>query len=83
MRTIKTTVGTPVELDGDVLAVLEAISRDLTRQKALDYDFEDVEREFQHFVGQMTEAEIPERLDWLLGGQKGPAPKALVKHLAK
>ena len=33
--------------------------------------------------GQMTEEEIPERLDWLLGGQKGPAPKALIKHLAK
>ena len=33
--------------------------------------------------GQMTAEEIPERLDWLLGGQKGPAPKALVKHLAK
>ena len=33
--------------------------------------------------GQMTAEEIPERLDWLLGGQKDPAPKALVKHLAK
>ena len=58
MRTIHTSAGTPVELDGDLLAVLEAISRDLTRRKALDYDYEDVEREFQHLVAQMTEDEL-------------------------
>ena len=58
MRTIHTNAGTPVELDGDVLAVLEAISRDLTRRKALDYDYEDVEREFQHLIVQMTEDEL-------------------------
>jgi hypothetical protein len=58
MRTIKTTAGTPVELDGDVLAVLETISRDLTRRKELDYGFEDVDREFQHLVAQMTEDEM-------------------------
>lgn len=58
MRTIKTTTGTQVELDGDVLAVLEIISRDLTRRKELDYGFEDVDREFQHLVGQMTEDEL-------------------------
>jgi hypothetical protein len=58
MRTITTTVGTPVELDGDVLAVIEAVSRDLTRRKQLDYGFEDVDREFQHVVRQMTEDEL-------------------------
>ena len=31
--------------------------------------------------GQIQEAEIEERLDWLLRGQAGPAPKALVRHL--
>jgi hypothetical protein len=58
MRTIHTSAGTPVELDGDVLAVIETISRDLARRKALDYGFEDVEREFQHLVAQMTEDEL-------------------------
>jgi phage gp29-like protein len=58
MRTIKTTAGTPVTLDGDVLAVIEAISRDLTRRQTLDYGFEEVDREVQHLVAQMTEAEL-------------------------
>ena len=46
MRTIKTTAGTPIELDGDVLAVIETVSRDLSRRQELDYGFEDVDREF-------------------------------------
>jgi len=58
MRTITTTAGTPVELDGDVLAVIEVISRDLARRLQLDYSFEDVDQEFQHLVGQMTETEL-------------------------
>jgi hypothetical protein len=58
MRVITTTSGTRIELDGDVLAVLEAISRDLARRQALDYGFEDVEREIQHIVGQLTGDEL-------------------------
>ena len=58
MRTITTTAGTSVALDGDVLAVIETISRDLTRRLQLDYSFEDVDREFQHLVAQMTEPEL-------------------------
>lgn len=58
MRTIKTTAGTPVELDGDVLAVIEAISRDLARRRELEYGFEEVDREFQFLVQQMTDDEL-------------------------
>jgi hypothetical protein len=58
MRTIQTTAGTAIELDGDVLAVLEAISLDLKRSKGLDYDYEDVEHEFQHIVAQLTDDEL-------------------------
>ena len=58
MRTIHTSAGTPVDLDGDALAVIETISRDLTRRHSLDYGFEDVEQEFQHLVEQMTEPEL-------------------------
>jgi len=58
MRSVTTSEGTRIELDGDVLAVLETISRDLTRRKGLDYGFEDVDHEFAHLVAQMTEEEL-------------------------
>jgi uncharacterized protein YutD len=58
MRTIKTSTGTTVELDGDVLAVIETVSRDLFRTKELEYSFEDVDREFQFLVGQMSDEEL-------------------------
>ena len=58
MRTIKTSAGTAVDLDGDVLAVIETVSRDLIRTKELDYSFEDVDREFQFLVGQMSAEEL-------------------------
>ena len=60
MRVITTTTGTPIELqdDADVLALLEAVSRDLLRHKELDDGFEDVDREFQHLVGQLSDAEL-------------------------
>ena len=50
MRTITTTAGTSITLDGDVLAVLEAISRDLWRRTELEYGFEDVDREVPMLV---------------------------------
>ena len=58
MRTITTSSGTPLELDGDVLAVIETVSRDLIRRRALDYGFEDVDKEFLHLVSQMSEEEL-------------------------
>jgi hypothetical protein len=58
MRTIKTSAGTPIDLDGDVLAVLEAVSRDLWRRQELEYGFEDVDREFAHLIAQMTESDL-------------------------
>ena len=58
MRTIKTTAGTPVDTDGDVLAVIEVISRDLARRADLDYSFEEVDREFDHVVNQLTPDEL-------------------------
>ena len=58
MRTIKTTSGTIVELDGDVLAVIETVSRDLIRTRELEYGFEDVDREFQFIVTQMSDEEL-------------------------
>jgi hypothetical protein len=58
MRTITTSSGTAVELDGDVLAVIEAISRDLARRHELDYGFEEVAREFQYVIDQLSENDL-------------------------
>jgi hypothetical protein len=58
MRTIKTSAGTPLELDGDVLAVIETVWGELISRKSLDYGFEDVDREFAHLVSQMSADEL-------------------------
>ena len=58
MRTIMTSAGTPVDTDGDVLAVIEVISRDLARRTDLDYSFDEVDREFEHLIGQLTPEEL-------------------------
>jgi hypothetical protein len=58
MRTITTASGSRIDLDGDVLALLEVVSRDLARQKELDYVYEDVDRELQHVVAQLTEDDL-------------------------
>lgn len=58
MRKITTTSGTEIELDGDALAVIEIVSRDLARRRELDYSFEDVDREIQHLVNQLDADEL-------------------------
>ena len=67
MRIITTTAGTRVELDGDVIAVVEAIRRALIRQRELDYSFEDVERELTNIVELMTDDELRTYLKESLG----------------
>ena len=57
MRTIKTTTGVDIALDGDLLAVMEALYREVTARRALDRSFEDMVREIQHLIDQMDEAE--------------------------
>jgi hypothetical protein len=58
MRTIKTASGTVIEVDGDVLAVIETVSRDLARRFELDYGFEDVAKEFQFLIAQLSESDL-------------------------
>jgi Zn-dependent M32 family carboxypeptidase len=57
MRTIKTTSGTSITLDGDLLAVMEALYQEVTARRGLDRSFEDMVQEIQHLIEQMTEAE--------------------------
>jgi hypothetical protein len=58
MRVITTASGAPLDLDGDVLAMIEAVSRELARRRALEYTFEDVDRAFEHLVAQLTADEL-------------------------
>ena len=57
MRTIKTTSGAEITLDGDLLAVMEALYREVTARKELDRSFEDMIKEINHLIDQMDDAE--------------------------
>jgi hypothetical protein len=54
MRTIKTTTGAAVALDNDLLAVIETLFQEVTAKKALDRTFEDMMREINYLVDQMS-----------------------------
>jgi hypothetical protein len=62
MRTIKTTTGAKVVLDGDLLAVMETLYREVTARREFDRTFDDINREILHLITQMTE---PERRAYL------------------
>ena len=57
MRQIKTTTGAAITLDGDLLAIMEALYREVTAKSELDRTFEDMIREISHLIEQMTEEE--------------------------
>ena len=57
MRSIKTTSGTAIVLDGDLLAVLEALFHEVTAKKELERSYEDMNREINHLIGQLTDEE--------------------------
>jgi hypothetical protein len=57
MRTIKTTTGIEITLDGDLLAIMETLYREVTAKRELDRSFEDMVREINHLLDQMTEEE--------------------------
>jgi len=57
MRTIKTTTGASITLDGDLLAVMETLYREVTARRALDRSFEDMVREIHHIIEQMDDTE--------------------------
>ena len=57
MRTIKTTSGTEITLDGDLLAIMEALYREVTAKRELERSFEDMVKEINHLIDQMDEGE--------------------------
>lgn len=62
VRTIRTTSGEEIPLDGDLLAVLEALYREVTVRRELDHSFEDVSREIGHIVDQLSPEELKQYL---------------------
>jgi hypothetical protein len=57
MRNIKLTTGADLPLDGDLLTVLEALYKEVSAKHDLQSSFEDMAREIQHLIEQMTDDE--------------------------
>ena len=57
MRSIKTSTGADINLDGDILAILETLYREITVKRNFERSFEDMIQEIRHLIEQMTEEE--------------------------
>ena len=57
MHTIKTTTGSVITLDGDLLAVMEALYKEVTAKREFERSFEDMVKEIHHLIEQMDEGE--------------------------
>jgi hypothetical protein len=57
VRSVRLTTGHELVLDGDILGVLEALYREVTLRLQLKVSFEDMMREIEHLVDQMSEDE--------------------------
>ena len=57
MRNIKLTTGADLPLDGDLLTVLEALYKEVSAKHDLQSSFEDMAREIQQVIEQMTDDE--------------------------
>lgn len=58
MRNITTSSGRVITLDGDLLAVLEALFSEVTAKHELERSYEDLTREIEHLISQMTADEL-------------------------
>lgn len=57
MRSIKTSTGATITLDGDLLAILETLYREITVKRNFDRSFEDMIQEIRALIDQMTDEE--------------------------
>jgi hypothetical protein len=57
MRTIKKTSGAELSLDGDLLTLVEMLYLEVSAKHELESTFEDMAREIQHLIGQMSDEE--------------------------
>jgi phage gp29-like protein len=58
MRSIKTTTGVDIQLDGDLLAILEALFHEVTAKVLDGGSFEEMNREINHLVSQLSDEEL-------------------------
>jgi len=57
MRSIKTSTGATINLDGDLLAILETLYREITVKRNFDRSFEDMIQEIRQLIEQMSDDE--------------------------
>ena len=57
MRSIKTSTGATINLDGDLLAILETLYREITVKRNFERSFEDMIQEIRQLIEQMTDDE--------------------------
>lgn len=57
MRSIKTSTGAAIALDGDLLAILETLYREITVKRNFERSFEDMIQEIRHLIEQMSDEE--------------------------
>ncbi len=62
MRTITTTTGARIALDGDLLAIIETLFQEITVKRELDRSYEDMMREIRHLIEQMSDGELRDYL---------------------
>ena len=57
MRSIKTSTGADIALDGDILSILETLYREITVKRDFERSFEDMIQEIRQLIEQMTDDE--------------------------
>ena len=57
MRNIKMSTGAAISLDGDILAILEALYREITVKRNFERSFEDMIQEIRQLIDQMSDEE--------------------------
>ena len=57
MRTITTTTGAQIKIDGDLLAIMETLYKEVSSRQELEGSFEDMMKEIKHLIDQMEPSE--------------------------
>jgi len=57
MRTITTTTGVQIKIDGDLLAIMETLYKEVSSRQELESSFEDMMNEIKHLIDQMEPSE--------------------------
>ena len=57
MRTITTTTGIQIKIDGDLLAIMETLYKEVSSRQELESSFEDMMNEIKHLIDQMEPSE--------------------------